>query len=369
MKLLVSLLLMSCSGALVLPSRSLAAPATTRLLSSQSSTQQPVEELKHEIEDLKAEALRRMQALKLELMEADAAEKEKETEMDSVFSPQVAVSNVVHKEQKANRMEVQSTDETDLLDGTVWKVMLNIGREQDTWMPKTWGVSGERLLINVEVEFKREPLYEREEFLNGMANAKKLEVHHVDLGPTLSEDLRHVPFKKTGGWRVAAGEGPMGTDVLRFYIEIEQDVRHQGGDVYCPKGRVYCTCGYFPTHKPTGIQDTLRAEQDRLMARYNDLTLEMESAGVFDKIRISKEMLDIRMEAGKLGDQLNEARVREPEKSLLRLSRKGDVGLTKEGGVCCKVQKGLAIEYHILGKFGIASIQKRQNDLEENLMP
>jgi hypothetical protein len=80
-------------------------------------------------------------------------------------------------------------------------------------------------------------------------------------------------------------------------------------------------------------------------------------------------MLDIRMEAGKLGDQLNEARVREPEKSLLRLSRKGDVGLTKEGGVCCKVQKGLAIEYHILGKFGIASIQKRQNDHEENLMP
>lgn len=130
MKLLVSLLLVSCSGALVLPSRSLAAPATTRLLSSQSSTQQPVEELKHEIEDLKAEALRRMQALKSELMEADAAEKEKETETDSVFSPQVAVSNVVHKEPKANRMEVQSTDETDLLDGTVWKVMLNIGREQ-----------------------------------------------------------------------------------------------------------------------------------------------------------------------------------------------------------------------------------------------
>ncbi len=71
-----------------------------------------------------------MQALKSELMEADAAEKEKETETDSVFSPQAAVSNVVHKEPKANRMEVQSTDETDLLDGTVWKVMLNIGREQ-----------------------------------------------------------------------------------------------------------------------------------------------------------------------------------------------------------------------------------------------
>lgn len=383
--MLLVLLLVACTEAFVLPARNAAmlppiTTATTQLCSSTSPSSSPmdeVEELKHEIESLKAEALRRMQALKSELLEADgAAAVSIETvaapqaedvdtvsvaeQTDKVFSPHVAVSNDVRRE---------SVDETDLLDGTRWKVMLNIGRESGTWMPKTWGVSGERLLINLEVEFTDEPLYEREEFLNGMVNAKKLEIHHVDLGPTLSEDSRQVKFKETGGWRVAPGEGPMGTDVLRFYIEIEEEVRHQGGDVYCPKGRVYCTCGYFPIRQPSGIQDDLRAEQDRLTARYNDLNLEMEGAGVFEKIKIGKEMLDIRMDAGKVGDQLNEARVREPEKSLLRLSRQGDVGLTKEGGVCCKVAKGLAVEYHILGKFGIASIDKREEVDQGRLRP
>lgn len=236
-------------------------------------------------------------------------------------------------------------------------------------MPKTWGVSGERLLINAEVDFTSEQLYEREEFLNGITNARQLEVHHVDLGPTLSEDSRHVKFKDTGGWRVARGEGPMGTDVLRFYIDILEDVRHQGGDVYCPKGRVYCTCGYFPMHQPSGMQDRLRAEQDELATRYDDLSREMETAHMFDKLKIGKEMLDVRMEIGKVVDQLNEARVREPEKSLLRLSRKRDVGLTKEGGVCCKVAKGLAVEYHILGRFGVASIEKREEFEEGMLRP
>ena len=85
-----------------------------------------------------------MNALKSELLEADSAVKEApeeetvsvaavETHTNSGFSNQVAVSNVVHKEAKANRIEIQSTDETDLLDGTVWKVMLNIGREQGAY--------------------------------------------------------------------------------------------------------------------------------------------------------------------------------------------------------------------------------------------
>lgn len=379
MKLLLSLLLVSCAGAFVQPTTSRHYARTIQLHSSttQQSHKEEVDELKHEIEDLKAEALRRMQILKTELSEADesirsAVQQQQEDEKAAVteekpvadFTPQVAVSNAPTK-----AISIQDVDATSLLDGTRWKVMLNIGREPGTWMPKTWGISGERLLINVEVEFTDEPLYQREEFLNGMVNAKKLEIHHVDLGPTLSEDLRHVQFKDTGGWRVAPGEGPMGTDVLRFYIEIEEEVRHQGGDVYCPKGRVYCTCGYFPMHQPSGIQDRLRAEQDRLTIEHDRLSLEMEQAGMLDKLKIGKQMLNIRMEAGKVGDQLNEARVREPEKSLLRLSRKGDVGLTKEGGVCCKVVKGLAVEYHILGKFGVASIEKREEIQEGKLRP
>ena len=42
------------------------------------------------------------------------------------------------------------------------------------------------------------------------------------------------------------GGGPMDTDLLQFYIDIgENELRNDGRDIYCPKGRVYMNCGYF----------------------------------------------------------------------------------------------------------------------------
>lgn len=359
----------------------------------ESPQKEGVDALKDEIAAMKAEALRRMKALKSELAEtnstlaaastppkgvpppqvksvhetateADAAHKEDDTD----FAPRVAVSNAPRRQTTFSPIPTQ-VDNFSLLDGTRWKVMLNIGREPGTWMPKTWGVSGERLLLNAEVEFTSEQLYEREEFLNGIAHAKKMQVRSVALGPTMTEDSRPLRFKDTGGWRVAPGEGPLGTTVLRFYLEIEEDARHQGGDVYCPKGRVYCTCGYFPIHQTSDLRSELQKRHRTLTDRYEDLLAEMETASVWDKLKLGKQMLDARAELGRVEQQLQEARVKEPERSLLRLSRKGDVGLTKEGGVCCKVVKGFAVEYHILGKFGLASIEKRDDMNDPKLKP
>jgi hypothetical protein len=359
----------------------------------ESPQKEDVDALKDEIAAMKAEALRRMQALKSELAEANTTpaavstppeavppqvksvsetatkvEAARKEEKDRDFAPRVAVSNATRKETTFSPMQTQ-VNNFSLLDGTRWKVMLNIGREPSTWMPKTWGASGERLLLNAEVEFTSEQLYEREEFLNGITHAKKMQVHSVALGPTMTEDSRPLRIKDSGGWRVDPGEGPMRTDVLRFYLEIEEDARHQGGDVYCPKGRVYCTCGYFPIHQTSGLRDELQKQHMSLTDRYEDLSAEMETASVWDKLKLGKQMLNVRMELGKVEQQLQEARVKEPEKSLLRLSRKRDVGLTKEGGVCCKVVKGFAVEYHILGKFGLASIEKREEMKEQKLKP
>ncbi len=57
-----------------------------------------------------------------------------------------------------------------------------------------------------------------------------------------------------------------------------------------------------------------------------------------------------------MNGKLNFAMVKDPDKGLLRFSRDGDVGLKKEGGVCCQVNKGVIVEYHILGRFSIASV-------------
>jgi hypothetical protein len=72
---------------------------------------------------------------------------------------------------------------------------------------------------------------------------------------------------------------------------------------------------------------------------------------------------------GKVERQLDAAHVSEPEKVLLGLLRKWDVGLSKESGVCCNIVKGLAVQYHIPGKFRVASIDKQDEIEEPKLKP
>ena len=80
--------------------------------------------------------------------------------------------------------------------------------------------------------------------------------------------------------------------------------------------------------------------------------------------------MDIRFQATELQKKMNEAAVRDPDRAILRFSRDQSVGLTREGGVCCKVQKGMAFEYHILGKFEIASMENREHtDYRDLLSP
>ena len=55
--------------------------------------------------------------------------------------------------------------------------------------------------------------------------------------------------------------------------------------------------------------------------------------------------------------QYQTAKLQEPEKSQLRLSKAGNIGLSREGGVCVKVRKGLALEYHILGRMEVGCVQ------------
>jgi hypothetical protein len=120
------------------------------------------------------------------------------------------------------------------------------------------------------------------------------------------------------------------------------------------------------------LKDAIRKEQDELSTKYEKLNRDNEEDTAmfsFKKVQRSKQLFDIRMDAQELNNRMNKARIREPERDLLRLSRDKTVGLTREGGVCCKVPKGLAIEYHILGKFGVAAVENKQHvdaEPEEN---
>lgn len=89
-----------------------------------------------------------------------------------------------------------------------------------------------------------------------------------------------------------------------------------------------------------------------------------------DKFKRFHEMREIRKEAKEIQKTIDEELIREPPQSSLRLSRDQSVGLTHEGGICCRKQNGLSKEYHILGKFEIASIENREySDYRDILRP
>lgn len=242
-------------------------------------------------------------------------------------------------------------------------------------MPKTWGSSGRRLRLSFRAEFTPAQLYERDDFLRGgYSDAKILRVvdDRVVLGPSLAEGERVYRLKNTGGWQVARGEGPMGTDLLRFYIELDEEVSHgDRSDLYIPKGRVYCSCGYFPffaTENRSGgagnavasmkesYAEELRSIEDRIQ-KLQDKRSEITNPFSLDGFKLSREIGKLQREAELVVDNLDYASIREPDRSLLTFSKDMDVGLTKEGGVCCRVDKGpMIVEYHILGRFSIASV-------------
>merc|ERR1712150_295364 len=89
---------------------------------------------------------------------------------------------------------------------------------------------------------------------------------------------------------------------------------------------------------------------------------ELDNEGFFTlkKMHLMKDLLQLKTDIYDLRATLNDASVMDPDMSILRISKNADVGLTKEGGLCCKVQMSRAMtEYHILGKFAIAAVYPR----------
>lgn len=287
-------------------------------------------------------------------------EDESESEyMERRLVERIAISNNPEYSDAINTARTKQRDET-LLDGTKWKISLDIGREMGTWMPKDWGISGDRLKLDFDIEFTDEQLYEREEFLGSMGDAKIVAVKggRMTLSPSVTEGVKEISVKN-GGWRVSRGNGPMGTSLLRFYIETDEKISRKGGDVYCPAGRIYCSCGFFNANTPSrGEKERYKKKLDDLIARAEALDYEIAAAGFFGKLKKNAEMIRLKVEMQESAQRFREASILDPDSSILKFNSKGDVGLTKEGGVCCKVNKGVALEYHILGRFYIQSCKE-----------
>jgi len=330
------------------------------------------EELRKEIEELRKEALRRLEDLNEKLSFSSSSSSSIERTITSKNPDTISTEEgllpapapIVFTETKSKSSLKKKGGIASLLDETRWKISLSIGREPGTWMPADWGKSGQRINISFTAEFTPSQLYDRDDFLRGgYANAKILHIidNEIKLGPSVSEGER-VYRVKDGGWQVTRGDGPMGTDLLRFFIEVDEQIMRKDGDVYVPKGRVYSSCGFFPfmgDGDAPSVKEAFTKELKRIDEQIGKLQKkkdEITNPFDLDGIKIFREIFRLNREAEQVNNKLNFAMVKEPDKKLLRFSKDGDVGLTKEGGVCCQVNKGVVVEYHILGRFSVASV-------------
>jgi len=363
------------------------------LLYAPVDEQEQMDAMREEIENMRAEASARIEVLTTQIpsdfikSETHAMEDAVHTGRELTINPSLSDASqldvladslsISHTLEEANTKHVdtsshhQSVSEVttrasdyDLLDCTHWKINLNIGREPGTWMPKTWGISGERLLLNLEVCFDPKQNYEHEDSMGNVDRFKLCRVidSKATLGPSVKEGSKDFRVKD-GGWGIAKGGGPAGTDLLKFFVEIEEKVLHLGGDVYCPAGRVYATCGYFPMHKRNSGRklELVKILEDSTMM-YTKMKDELDNEGFFSlkKIQLMKDLFQLKSGIHDLRATMNDASVIDPDMSILRISKNADVGLTREGGLCCKVQVSPVVtEFHILGKFAIAAVYPR----------
>jgi hypothetical protein len=255
--------------------------------------------------------------------------------------------------------------DSSLLHNTRWKVVINVGKNPEL---------GEKpLLLHLVVDFNADKLNESDDLLQGSANSKVLEIKESWIGASSWTDGRQkdVRIRPTGGWKVLPGQGPKGIDMLRFFFDVEEEICHdtKTSTLRIPARRVYCTCGYFYMeqhhhNEAEAFKEYLRHELDTLVQKYENLTIEDEndeSLISFDKLKRTKKLMELRKQIRDANKKIQEARVRDPEKSMLRLSRNRDVGVTKDGQVCYKEMKGLSAEYLVLGKMEMASIDKRRD--------
>jgi hypothetical protein len=351
------------------------------------------EDLKHDIAELRELAANRLDAL-LEQME-DLKKKNKlyeEREKEESRTQQSSNSVAVHSNIRTSSSETSkpfeelkvslssmehrpsTSTELNLLDETSWKIVYNIGREKGTWMPKEWAASGDRLLFQCTVHFTKDELMNdelRDAFFQGHADTKQLIVKNAFIIPRGVGDnsvgRRPLPVQPTGAYKVCRSQGPYGTNVVRLFIELTDDVivPDHKSDVNCPSGRIYATCGYFPIqsqHDPSisSIREKTQEQYNAALREYEQKQFQLESDNGsilnINHFNLIKDSWDAKKNVDHLALTLREARQREPEKAQLRLNVAQTVGLTREGGVCCKVHKGLALEYHILGQVEVGCI-------------
>jgi hypothetical protein len=265
--------------------------------------------------------------------------------------------------QDQKEVEIIRSRPLDLLADTSWKIVLNIGREEGTWMPSHWGKSGSRLRVEVHCTFLNQEVENSSDpfFAHATEPVRYILIEEAFAWPTMvgvgRRQLDIAP--RAGRYQICPGAGPAGTDLLRLMIPIPEDLKKD--DVTLKAGRVYGTTGYFG-HPDEGRQQIINAvqeEYDHCLAKCVKLQQELAKSEHFlSWCRSRQAVWNAESELDHAMERLTLAGQHYPDHAHMRTDPSGRVGLAKEGGLCIQVHTGLAMEYHILGRMEVGHLKR-----------
>ena len=126
------------------------------------------------------------------------------------------------------------------IEGSTWKIILNVGREQGTKMPSEWAASGARLSLPLQVTFADEASDDERVLEEDDALDEPIKRLVCSDGSFVSKDGVVKVTRLSGAWSAAPVIGESyGQRLLRFFIDFPHPV--QRNDVTIPAGRMYCS--------------------------------------------------------------------------------------------------------------------------------
>mmetsp|Transcript_2689 Transcript_2689/g.7477 ORF Transcript_2689/g.7477 Transcript_2689/m.7477 type:complete len:312 (-) Transcript_2689:113-1048(-) len=160
---------------------------------------------------------------------------------------------------------------TSSLARTRWKLLLDVGIQPGTWMPKRfpgWGESGVRLPLQVTVEFTSQSSPAGETLVGPKADTFVLKVCDKDSTTTfMSEFGEQTVTFADGGWCIqrptadilnAEGSAVKPEGLLRFWLDCSSGAKKRDVEIV-PRKRIFFTTGVWDD--PQGVESMEREYQ------------------------------------------------------------------------------------------------------------
>lgn len=198
--------------------------------SSKSST----DKLRQEAEEMMAKA----RALRNELPPAPVV-----SNQESSSSQKTAT----RKQSPWNAMPAGDDDSSE--EGLDYRLYVDIGREEGTWMDPRWGASGKRIEFTLDVRFLTDTLADPEissKMVKDNFGGKSSAVYGLRSATKarLRQGFDSMKCVENGAYRIDMAKGSVGT--MRFYVSVDGTSKESSyGDVSVPPGALYFSLPAF----------------------------------------------------------------------------------------------------------------------------